>query len=379
MEITQDMIMQYGLMSKLSTGNSFLDTILVLLVPILVNRLIPLLHTQWERLFRPTNPDKTHERVIVHKHKSCYHYWGSDDETPNHKLQQAILIYLNTLPGVLDQLESANMQLCKAKRPVKPANEGSDDGYEAGRGDGSSLSDGHDWYPGSELEEYEVKKVPPLDTCIDIEPGLEFWRTEQCVSIEKETELVITYTLLGDTAAQVDAFITKAYDAYRAMLKGENEDKQAARYLYLPVLVGSNAASGEGSDGNHMTYRRYKLSDDKSFSNFFHPDKDTITGLVDAFAAKKGKFAIQGYPHKLGFLLHGPPGTGKTTFIKALATHTKRSIISIPLARIKTNQQLMDMMFDERVKVRRSNTPSSCGYVQLLYCAPVNISCHCIA
>lgn len=45
-------------------------------------------------------------------------------------------------------------------------------------------------------------------------------------------------------------------------------------------------------------------------------------------------------------------GTGKTTFIKALATHTKRSIINIPLGRIKTNQQLMDMMMDQRVKVR---------------------------
>jgi len=46
-------------------------------------------------------------------------------------------------------------------------------------------------------------------------------------------------------------------------------------------------------------------------------------------------------------------GTGKTTFIKALAAHTKRSIINIPLSRISTNQQLMDFMYDERVKVRR--------------------------
>lgn len=39
-----------------------------------------------------------------------------------------------------------------------------------------------------------------------------------------------------------------------------------------------------------------------------------------------------------------PPGTGKTSFIKALAQFTKRSVISIPLNKISTNQELMDIM-----------------------------------
>ena len=63
------------------------------------------------------------------------------------------------------------------------------------------------------------------------------------------------------------------------------------------------------------------------------------------------QFGIAGYPQKLGFLLYGPPGTGKTSFIKALAQYTKRSVISIPLTKISTNQELMDIMFDQKIKV----------------------------
>lgn len=59
---------------------------------------------------------------------------------------------------------------------------------------------------------------------------------------------------------------------------------------------------------DQITYRRYKLSDEKSFANFFHPEKQALLSLVDNFSHKNGKFAIQGYPQKLGFLLHGPPG-----------------------------------------------------------------------
>jgi hypothetical protein len=47
----------------------------------------------------------------------------------------------------------------------------------------------------------------------------------------------------------------------------------------------------------------------------------------------------------------GPPGTGKTSFIKALAQLTRRSIVNIPLARIRTNQELMDLMFAQSVQV----------------------------
>jgi len=43
------------------------------------------------------------------------------------------------------------------------------------------------------------------------------------------------------------------------------------RHLYLPVAIGQAAAGGDDSSPpDHILYRRYKLTDDRSFSSFFH-------------------------------------------------------------------------------------------------------------
>ena len=73
-----------------------------------------------------------------------------------------------------------------------------------------------------------------------------------------------------------------------------------SRYLYMPVLNGFRAPAAEDDKTTPSAmYKRYKLSEEKNFSSFFHPDKAPILGLIDQFTQKKGKFSIPGYPQKV--------------------------------------------------------------------------------
>jgi len=131
----------------------------------------------------------------------------------------------------------------------------------------------------------------------------------------------------------------------------------------------SEVKFGQSSDdrSDAITYKRYTLSDEKSFDSLFFPEKESLLDLVDHFRAKTGKYAIKGYPHKLGLLLYGPPGTGKTSLIKALAQYTGRSIINVPLSRVNTNSELISVFFDQRYKVAGLYAPVKLGFRNVIY------------
>merc|ERR1719321_1749331 len=131
----------------------------------------------------------------------------------------------------------------------------------------------------------------------------------------------------------------------------------------MPAL----GSATEDSSSEAPQYKRYKLSEEKTFRSLFFVERDPLLTLIDNFMHKTGKYAIEGYPHKLGVLLHGPPGTGKTSLIKALAARLDRSIVSIPLGRIKTNQELFDAVFDMKYGVADADVPVRLTFKQTVF------------
>jgi SpoVK/Ycf46/Vps4 family AAA+-type ATPase len=86
----------------------------------------------------------------------------------------------------------------------------------------------------------------------------------------------------------------------------------------------------------------------RTFNNLFFTGKNNVLEKVDFFLKNKEWYYEMGIPYSLGIGMRGPPGTGKTSLIKALANYTNRHIVSISLKLIKTKKQLDSIFFEDR-------------------------------
>lgn len=71
----------------------------------------------------------------------------------------------------------------------------------------------------------------------------------------------------------------------------------------------------------------------RALTSLYHPEtriRDLIRD-VQTFLSSKKIYSDLGIPYRRGYLLAGPPGTGKSTLIIAIASHFKLPIYSVPL------------------------------------------------
>jgi ATP-dependent 26S proteasome regulatory subunit len=90
------------------------------------------------------------------------------------------------------------------------------------------------------------------------------------------------------------------------------------------------------------------FSSTRHFNNIFFKEKVKVMNKLDFFLQNKEWYFQKGIPYSIGIGMHGPPGTGKTSLIKAIANYTNRHVIVISLKLIKTKKQLDSIFFEER-------------------------------
>ncbi|OQR95127.1 hypothetical protein THRCLA_08015 [Thraustotheca clavata] len=294
--------------------------------------------------------------------------WGkiNDGDNKNHILLKAIAIYLTETLNM--SKKTGRYELIE--NPKKRQKSVNDDDEEKE----------YDPYgynnEGDLLEKLAIGALPPLNQWIEIEDGVEFVHEinngntdnndSKEVTVKESTITYIFRSYKHDGTKRIDDFVNRAYKSYQEAIIAKHK-KDKTRYMYIPAKTTTTSSDDENKEATVPTYKRYGLGEDKTFNSLFFDDKPELLSLLDNFLNKTGKFAIKGFPYKMGLLLHGPPGTGKTSLIKALAQYTKRHIVNISLSKIRTNQELMDAVFDLKFNVAGEDLPVKLSYDKIVF------------
>ncbi|KPA85722.1 hypothetical protein ABB37_00091 [Leptomonas pyrrhocoris] len=265
---------------------------------------------------------------------------------PNHNvfLQNAVLVYVchhlwreHPLPAQLLKCKKTAVDLMDPYRSWR-CNVPDYSPFQAG----APLAPHHDDEQKlklSELDRLRVVRVPMDGWVPVLEDNIELSFHEESYTLVDYSKpwtrrrLTLRCRATPGAAARLDAFVKRALELYAENAPSKEEDD--ARWFY------SYCGEAEGK----VFFQQYVLRSNKGFDTLFFPRRDATLTLIDQFVQRRGRFAVEGFPQKLGFLLYGPAGTGRHTFVKALAAYTGRHIVSVPLPKLRTNQQLYDIFF----------------------------------
>ncbi|DAZ95416.1 TPA: hypothetical protein N0F65_006306 [Lagenidium giganteum] len=342
--------LEFGLINLLRSGHVLTDLLVCLFVPALTQRLLQKTETvearEWIKQFLTRSRKFVTHTVEMTEQVGTYGViCEGDTRSQNVLLQKAIAAYL------AKQLNMDN----KSGR------------YHLTKKMAQTASD----KPQLDIATLQVGILPPTNEWVHVEDGIEFMHETEHEEADDESKVQQDKTLYhfrssrADGPERIDKLVQNIFAQYQEAERKKSEDDNN-RYMF----VGRKRRRHEVEDSDDPpppTHKRYKLSDDKTFDNLFFDGKEELIEQLDNFTRRRDKFAIEGVPYKYGLLLYGPPGTGKTSVIKAIAHHTQRHIVTLPLGKIKTNQALMDAMFDLRYRVAGRDTPVSLTFRDVIF------------
>jgi ATP-dependent 26S proteasome regulatory subunit len=175
--------------------------------------------------------------------------------------------------------------------------------------------------------------------------------TEYVQTISKKHKVnkkINIYTIKTINNKQIDKTDNSEYKKYietKKKLLNENKDINTKDIINIIGIEPDQYVSVEKI--NYEIEKKVVNTKYCSFDNLYlRKQQDTILfNLTERFLHDKKLMEELGIPNKLGVLLYGEPGCGKTTTIITLGSYLGRDIFYLNLKSVKTNQELK-MIFD---------------------------------
>lgn len=105
--------------------------------------------------------------------------------------------------------------------------------------------------------------------------------------------------------------------------------------------------SGE-SKKSTTTFKEFELDKYQSFDNLFFKGKKELIKQLDNLKNEE-YFMKNGLKRKVCLLITGKPGCGKTAVSSAITKYLGRCMVSLPIARIKTNGEVEDILYKREI------------------------------
>jgi DNA polymerase III delta prime subunit len=169
--------------------------------------------------------------------------------------------------------------------------------------------------------------------------------------LEKLTIQVYSYTL---DIQELRAYLNKVHKNYIAVKKNQLGD-QTYFFDHITSQLNTNLPL--------LRFDMTPFNTNKSLRTIYGSYMANVVKRINFFIKNRDWYIKKGIPHTLGLLLHGPPGCGKTSLIKAVANDTHRHIINIQLTKNVTQTQLKSLFFNEEICIFNKKTGQNELYI----------------